>query len=437
MRLQGTMQTNNKGHLVIGGCDVMDLAAAFGTPLYVLDEALLRENCRRYYQAFTGQDAGDGVFYASKAFLVLATARIIDQEGLGLDVVSGGELTTALAVGFPSEKIIYHGNNKSPAEIKFALKCGVGRFVVDNPYELELLQQISAAGGYRPSVLLRLAPGIDPHSHAYISTGQTDSKFGFNIAGGDAMRAVETALKSQNLELKGTHCHIGSQIFELDAFRCTAQVMMDFLRDVREQTGWTAAELDVGGGLGVYYTSGDTPPGIEEYAGVIKDAVAQKCQEYGYPRPRIFVEPGRSIISPPVTTIYTLGSSKEIPGVRKYVAVDGGMTDNLRPALYQAKYEGIIANRTGDEPEEKVAITGRCCESGDMLIWDLAVPRIKSGDLLAVSCTGAYNYSMSSNYNGLPRPAVVMVHDGDADIIVDRETWGDLIRHHRLPERLL
>jgi len=435
MRLQGTMQINNQGHLEIGGCDVVGLADTFGTPLMIIDEDLLRENCRRYYKAFT-QDDGDGVLYASKAFLSTAVARIIHKEGIGLDVVSGGELTIALAAGFPPEKIFFHGNNKSANELRFALSCGVGRIVIDNHYELELLEQISAAEGYRPSVLLRLAPGVDAHSHAYICTGQIDSKFGFNIFGGGALNAVKRALESPHLDLKGLHCHIGSQIFDLGVFRCAALMMMDFLQEVRDHTGWTAPELDLGGGLGVYYTSGDTPPIIEEYAKTIKDAVLQKCREHNFPRPRLFVEPGRSIISPPGTTVYTLGSSKEIPGVRKYVAVDGGMTDNPRPALYQAEYEGIIANKAAAKPVEEVAITGRCCESGDMLIWDLAVPRIEPGDLLAISCTGAYNYSMSSNYNALARPAVVLVKDGKVDIIVKRETWGDLSRLHCIPEHL-
>lgn len=435
MKLHGTMQINNRGHLEIGGCDAVDLVADFGSPLIVIDEELLRENCRRYRQAF--EQGGTSVYYASKAFLATALARIIDDEGLGLDAVSGGELTIALAGGFPPEKILLHGNNKSPAEIKFALNCGIGRFVVDNPYEVALLEDICAIKGCQPSVLLRLAPGIDAHSHSYITTGKTDSKFGFNIDGGGALQAVKSALKSPHLELKGVHCHIGSQIHELDAFRCTAQVMMDFLQEVRNDTGWTAEELDLGGGLGVYYTSEDTPPSIEEYAQAICDAVDQKCQEHNFPRPRLFVEPGRSIISPAGTTIYTLGSSKNIPGVRKYLAVDGGMTDNLRPALYQAGYEGIIANKAKEQPVEEVAVTGRCCESGDMLIWDLAVPSVEPGDLLAVSCTGAYTYSMSSNYNALPRPAVVLVSDGRAEVIVNRENWGDLVRLHRIPDHLL
>ncbi|MFY9273135.1 MAG: diaminopimelate decarboxylase, partial [Thermacetogeniaceae bacterium] len=289
----------------------------------------------------------------------------------------------------------------------------------------------------RVSVLLRLAPGVDAHSHSYITTGKNDSKFGFNIAGGDALKAVKSVLDTPHLELKGVHCHIGSQIHELGAFRCAAQVMMDFLQEARKDTGWIAEELDMGGGLGVYYSSEDTPPSVEEYARALQEAVEQKCQEHNYPRPCLFVEPGRSIISPAGTTLYTLGSSKEIPGIRKYVAVDGGMVDNLRPALYQAKYEGMIANKAGEQAVEKVAVTGRCCESGDMLIWDLAVPRIEPGDLLAVSCTGAYTYSMSSNYNALPRPAIVLVADGRAEVIVERESWGDLVRLHRIPDHLL
>ncbi|MDK2880724.1 MAG: diaminopimelate decarboxylase [Clostridia bacterium] len=437
MRLQGTMKINDKGHLEIGGCDVVDLAASLGTPLYILDEALLRQNCRRYYQAFTGQNENDLVLYASKAFLVLAMARIIQDEGLGLDVVSGGELAIALTAGFPAEKIFLHGNNKSAAEIRYALRCGVGRIVVDNYHELELVERICGEMALKAAILLRIAPGIEAHSHSYISTGQVDSKFGFTMENGDALRAVKKALASPHFELKGVHCHIGSQILDLEAFRLAGRVMMDFLAEARQRTGWTAEELDLGGGLGVYYSEGDDPPTIEEYARAVKESVADKCREHAFPRPRIIVEPGRSIVSPAGTTLYTIGSMKDIPGIRKYVAVDGGMTDNPRPALYQAKYEGLIANKAAEEAAEVVSITGRCCESGDMLIWDLPVPRVEAGDLLAIFSTGAYNYSMSSNYNALLRPAVVLVLDGKADVIVERETWGDLIRNHRLPERLL
>jgi diaminopimelate decarboxylase len=429
------MKINSKGHLEIGGCDVVDLAQEFGTPLYIVDEALIRENCRKYYQAFTGKAESDLVIYAGKAFLVMAMCRIIEEEGLGLDVVSGGELHIALQAGFPPEKIFFHGNNKSPAELRFALEKGVGRIVVDNFHELEVLQKIAEDGGHHPSILLRVAPGIEAHSHEYIRTGQIDSKFGFTLANGDALRAVEIALASDNLNLTGLHCHIGSQILELAAFGHTARVMMEFLQELREKTGWVAAELDLGGGLGIYYVEGDDPPSVDEYAKVIRENVEKAAAEFGYPRPRIIVEPGRSIVGPAGTTIYTIGSIKDIPGVRKYVAVDGGMTDNPRPALYKARYEGVVANKADQPIREVVSITGRCCESGDMLIWDLPVPYVEPGDILAISCTGAYTYSMSSNYNWLPRPAVVLVYNGQAELIVARETYEDLVDKQLLPER--
>lgn len=435
VRLQGTMKISDKGHLEIGGCDVVELASVYGTPLYIIDEDLVRENCRKYVKAFAAE--GDIVIYAAKAFLTTAFCRIIAEEGLGLDVVSGGELSIALKAGFSPEKIFFHGNNKSPSELRFALESGVGRIVVDNFYELEVLEKLAGNGGYCPSVLLRVAPGIDAHTNDYIKTGQVDSKFGFTLSNGDALRAVKKALNSPNLNLKGLHCHIGSQIFELDAFRHAARIMVDFLQEIRMETNWEAPELDLGGGLGVYYTEGDNPPEIDEYARAVQQSVEESCQKWNYPRPKIIVEPGRSIISPAGTTIYTIGASKVIPGIRKYVAVDGGMTDNPRPALYQAKYEGIIANKANDPKKEVVSVTGRCCESGDMLIWDLSVPEIEPGDLLAVFCTGAYNYSMSSNYNGLPRPAVVLVQNGHADLIVERETYEDLSKHHLIPERFL
>jgi diaminopimelate decarboxylase len=380
------------------------------------------------------------VFYASKALLNKAICRIIQEEGLGLDVVSGGELFIALQAGFPPDRIYLHGNNKSPEELEFALDSGVGRVVVDNYFELETLDRLAgrvpSGRGCRAAVLLRIAPGIEAHSHEYIRTGQTDSKFGFTLANGDAARAVRTALDARHLDLRGLHCHIGSQILELDAFRHTTAVMVDFLQSLRSTLGWTAEELDLGGGLGVYYTEGDDPPAIASYAAAVRESVEESCRRHDYPRPRVAVEPGRSVISPPGTTIYTIGAIKDIPGIRKYVAVDGGMNDNPRPALYQAKYEGLLVNKASLPPQEVVAVTGRCCETGDMLIWDLHVPAVESGDLLAISCTGAYTYSMSSNYNGLPRPAMALVGNGRADLIVERESYDDLVRHHLVPERL-
>ena len=380
------------------------------------------------------------MFYASKALLNKAICRIIQEEGLGLDVVSGGELFIALQAGFPPDRIYLHGNNKSPEELEFALDSGVGRVVVDNYFELETLDRLAgrvpSGRDCRAAVLLRIAPGIEAHSHEYIRTGQTDSKFGFTLAKGYAPVAVRTALDARHLDLRGLHCHIGSQILELDAFRHTTAVMVDFLQSLRSTLGWTAEELDLGGGLGVYYTEGDDPPAIASYAAAVRESVEESCRRHDYPRPRVAVEPGRSVISPPGTTIYTIGAIKDIPGIRKYVAVDGGMNDNPRPALYQAKYEGLLANKASLPPQEVVAVTGRCCETGDMLIWDLHVPAVESGDLLAISCTGAYTYSMSSNYNGLPRPAMALVGNGRADLIVERESYDDLVRHHLVPERL-
>lgn len=435
MRCQGTTKINPLGHLEIGGCDGVDLASQFGTPLYVLDEELLRQNCRDYYHSFIDKN-NDFVIFASKSFLTKATCRIIQQEGLGLDVVSGGELRLALDCGFPPDKIFLHGNNKSPDELQMALSAGVGRIVIDNFYELETLERLASLGGCHPAILLRIAPGVEAHSHTYISTGQVDSKFGFPL-GVQSRQAIDMALESRNLVLKGLHCHIGSQIFQLDAFQASARVMMSVCEETRCRCRFVASELDLGGGLGVYYAEGDTPPTISEYALAIQDTVEEACRSYNYPRPRIIVEPGRSIISPPGSTLYTIGASKEVLGVRKYVAVDGGMSDNPRPALYQAKYEGIIVNKADCAPVEVVSVTGRCCESGDMLIWDMPVPELAPGDLMAIFCTGAYNYSMSSNYNGLPRPAVVLVNRGKAELIVERENYADLSRHHLLPERLL
>lgn len=437
MKLQGTMKINSTGHLEIGGCDVVDLARDFGTPLYVIDEELLRKNCQEYFRAFTGGERSDLVIYAGKAFLVAAMCRIAAQEGLGLDVVSGGELAIALKAGFPPERIFLHGNNKSHAELLLALRSRVGRIVVDNYNELEILEHLAVQEGIRQAVLLRIAPGIEAHTHSYITTGQTDSKFGFTLDNGDALRAVQRTLEPGRLDLCGLHCHIGSQIFELDAFCQASRTMVDFLQEARRATGWIARDLDLGGGLGVYYCEGDTPPLITDYAQAVRSSADEACRLWDYPRPRLIVEPGRSIINPAGTTIYTIGSIKEIPGIRKYVAVDGGMTDNPRPALYQAQYEGLVANKADEVPQEVVAITGRCCETGDMLIWDLPVPNVKSGDLLAIPGTGAYNYAMSSNYNSLPRPAVVLLQNGQADLIVRRESYDDLMRHHLVPQRLL
>jgi diaminopimelate decarboxylase len=436
MRLHGTQRINEQGHLEIGGCDTEKLAQQFGTPLYIMDEAHIREICRKYYQSFVKGLENAEVIYASKAFSTLAMCRIIAQEGLGLDVVSGGELYTALQADFPAERIYFHGNNKSLEELAMALKAGVGRIVVDNFYEMNLLNQLAQDMNLSVNILLRITPGIEAHTHEYIQTGQIDSKFGFTLSNGTADRALDLALSYSNLVVKGIHAHIGSQIFELDSFSHEVQIMIQYMADIYERTGCLLQELNLGGGFGIYYASGDDPAQIEDYAKTVGNALEAACRNHKFPMPKIIIEPGRSIVGTAGTTLYTIGSIKEIPGIRKYVAVDGGMADNPRPALYQARYEAVLANRAAEETAEEVSITGKCCESGDMLIWDINLPKVQSGDLLAVPCTGAYNYSMSSNYNRLVKPAVVLVEGGQADVILKRENHLDILRNDVIPERL-
>lgn len=435
VKLHGDMQINEKDHLLIGGCDVQELVNRYGTPLYVMDEKMIRRNCSAYYEAFTGTYPNSMVIYAGKAFLTTAMCYLIQEAGLGLDVVSAGELHTAVKAGFPPEKIYFHGNNKTPDELRFALEAQIGRFVVDNLYELALLDTLCSEMNTRADILLRITPGIEAHTHAYIQTGQIDSKFGMVMNNGQAMEGIQKALKMKHLNLLGIHCHIGSQIFELESYQHTAEVMMDFLVKVQKETGRYFAELNLGGGFGIYYVSGDKPANVKTYAALVMETVKRLADQNQYPVPRVIVEPGRSIVGETGTTLYTIGSVKEIPGVRKYVAVDGGMTDNPRPALYQARYEGIIANKVSRPKTEEVSIAGKCCESGDMLIWDLHAPHVEPGDILAVFCTGAYNYSMSSNYNRLLKPAVVFVRDGHSDLVVKRETLDDLVRNDVVPER--
>ncbi|MFZ5627176.1 MAG: diaminopimelate decarboxylase [Bacillota bacterium] len=437
MRLHGTMSINAEGRLTIGGCDTAGLVAEFGTPLYVFDEELIRQNCRAYRAAFMQDERIQGeVIYASKAFMTKAMARIIQEEGLGLDVVSGGELYTALEAGFDPARIYFHGNNKSPAELEMGLAAGIGYFVVDNFSELHLLNGLAGERGVKASILLRITPGVEAHTHEYIQTGQIDSKFGSAISTGQALAIVEEALQLPHIDLKGLHCHIGSQIFELESYRYTVQVMLDFLAELRSRLGFTAEILNLGGGFGIYYAEGDEPASIAAYGQLVRESVLAGCEERELPLPRLVVEPGRSIIGPAGTTLYTVGSVKEIPGVRTYIAVDGGMGDNPRPALYQSRYSALLANKADQPAEIVVSVAGKYCESGDMLIWDLAVPRTEPGDILAVFCTGAYNYSMAMNYNRVPRPAAVLVKDGQADLIIRRESYADLVQNDIIPERL-
>lgn len=434
MKLHGTMKVNTAGHLEIGGCDATELLKEFGSPLYVMDETLIRKNCRNYVGSFRSVYPDSEVIYASKVFSAQAIVRLIQQEDMGLDVVSAGELFTAISVNFPVTRIYFHGNNKSPEELEMALKAGVHRIIADSFYELELLNSIAAKMGKKADILLRLSPGIDAHTHHYIKTGTIDSKFGFCIANGQALEAVLAAEAYPSLELWGVHCHIGSQIFDLNSYAEAARTMMTFVKEITDKTGKPVRELNLGGGMGIYYSAGDSPQDLSQYAKCIADNVKACVAEFGLTLPKIIVEPGRSIVGEAGVTLYTVGAIKDIPGVRKYVAVDGGMTDNPRPALYQAKYEAALANRMNEEPAEKVSIAGKCCESGDMLIWDIELPVARSGDILAVSSTGAYNYSMSSNYNRNLKPAVVFVADGKARVAVRRETFEDLLRNDVLPD---
>lgn len=436
MFLHGTSRINDHGHLEIGGCDTVDLARQFGTPLYIVDEALVRQRAREFTEAFRRTGMRYQVAYASKAFCVMAMCRLAEEEGLSLDVVSDGELYTALQAGFPAERIHFHGNNKTPDEIAMALEASIGCFVVDNFVEMALLNAMAAERGKRVNVLLRITPGVEAHTHEFISTGQQDSKFGFDLGNGTAFRAVEQALAQPNLKLLGVHSHIGSQIFEVEGFRMAVEKVAAFAIDVRAKLEATFSVINLGGGFGIRYVEADKPLPVGEYVQAIASTIASACEAADYPLPEIWIEPGRSMVGDAGTTLYTVGTNKEIPGVRKYIAVDGGMTDNPRPALYDSKYEAVLANRANETPTEVVSVAGKACESGDMLIWDLKLPPSKPGDLLAVFSTGAYNYAMASNYNRIRRPAVVFVSDGQADLVVARESHEDIARNDLIPQRL-
>ena len=435
--LKGTMSVDGAGHLVIGGCDAVELAHRYGTPLYVLDEHLVRQRAQDYREAFGKFVPGSQVLYAGKALLTTALCKIIAEEDLGLDVVSGGELYTALAAVFPSQRIYFHGNNKSHQELSMALDHRIGRIVIDSAWELEALQTLAASRGDIADILIRITPGVEPSTHSYIQTGQFDSKFGLPINAKDTLSTIVQASRMPNLRLRGLHCHIGSQIMGLEYFTKTVKIMVAFLAELRASAGLVLEELDLGGGLGITYLDQDEPPSPGDYAKAIGDAITTSCREHDLAVPRIAVEPGRSIVGEAGVTLYTVGAIKEVSGVRKYVAIDGGMADNPRVAIYGAKYTACLANKAAGEPIELVTIAGKCCESGDILIKDIMLPVVETGDILAVCSTGAYNYSMASNYNRLPRPAMVTVWHGESDIIVQRETYEDLIRLDRVPARLL
>ncbi|HET7629208.1 MAG TPA: diaminopimelate decarboxylase [Bacillales bacterium] len=428
MVLTGTSAIQPNGHLHIGGVDAVSLAKEYGTPLYVYDVAHMREQARAFKQAFEQRGVDGQVAYASKAFSCLAMVQIMNEEGLNLDVVSGGELYTALQAGFPAENIHFHGNNKSYAEIEMAVNAGVGCFIADNFYELSLLKRAAAKTGRTLPVLLRTTPGIKAQTHDYIATGQEDSKFGFDLESGQLFDALSDVLANDAFDCLGLHCHIGSQIFDTGRFRAAIEKMYAELERRFDELRFVPKVLNLGGGFGIRYVSGDTPKPAEHFVESMIDTVVSESERLGFSVPEIWIEPGRAIAGSAGTTLYTVGSQKDIPNIRKYIAVDGGMADNLRPALYQAQYEGILANRGLDPKKETVSVAGKCCETGDMLIWDLRLPEVKPDDLLAVFCTGAYGYAMANNYNRLPRPAVVFVEDGDAQVVVKRETYEDLVK---------
>jgi diaminopimelate decarboxylase len=422
---------NAAGHLEIGGCDVVDLAHEHGTPLFIYDEQTLRDQCRAYHTAFGALTDLYEIVYASKAFSCRAMAELVAQEDMSLDVATGGELAAALAAAFPPEHIYFHGNNKSVAEIEAGLDAGIGHFVVDSFEEIERLEAAAAARGRSQDVLVRVTPGVRPNTHDFIQTGQQDSKFGFGLADGLAHEAVRRLKDAAHLELVGVHAHIGSQIFELDSYRREVEVLFVAIDEWRRDFGFACRIFNIGGGLGIRYTEADQPSSIAEFAGIAVEAVRAGAEKHGMPMPRLFVEPGRSIAGKAAVTAYTVGTVKVIPGVRTYVAVDGGMSDNLRPMLYDSKYEAMLASKAEAEATDVVTVAGKHCESGDVLVRDVYVAPPEPGDILVTPGTGAYGYAMANNYNAQPRPAVVMVGDGRARVIIERETWDDVLRLQR------
>jgi diaminopimelate decarboxylase len=423
-----TTEINAQGQLIIGGCNTLELAEQYGTPVYVFDEATLRHRCRSYVKEFGKLHPATQVLYASKAYINPSLARIFQEEGLGLDVVSGGELAVARAAGFPLERVYFHGNNKTPEELTEAVQYNIGRVVVDSFHELGLLNQIAADAGKTQDILIRVSPGIDPHTHVYTTTGIIDSKFGFSIQTGHAAEAVRQALAASNLKLRGLHFHLGSPIFELEPYRAATELVIRFAAGLREE-GLELQKFSPGGGFAIAYTRHQQPPGVAEYAETIVSALKSACDEAGMALPELLIEPGRSIIGPAGVALYRIGAIKDIPGVRKYVSVDGGMGDNIRPALYQATYEVISAGKADREPVEKVTIAGKYCESGDVLASDIMIPEAEPGDIIAIPASGAYCPSMASNYNLNPRPPMVLVKDGQSRLIRRRETYQDMMLH--------
>lgn len=435
MFVSDALKVNDRNHLEIGGCDCVDLVEQYGTPLYVMDEELIRNNCKVYKNAMDRHYNGNGlVLYASKAFCTMAMCKIAEQEGLGLDVVSGGELYTAIKAGFPMDRVYFHGNNKTIDEIELAIDNNIRRIVVDNREELENINRIAKEKGKIARISFRIKPGIDAHTHDFVRTGQIDSKFGVALENGEALEIIQIASKLDSVKVAGVHCHIGSQIFDLAPFELAASIMLNFLSEVKDKVGIEIEELNLGGGYGIKYIPSHDPIKYDHYIESVSKVVKNICEDKRMKLPFIVMEPGRSIAASAGITLYTVGAVKHIKNVRTYVSVDGGMGDNPRYALYQSPYHAVLANKPCEKGVQEVTIAGKCCESGDILIKDIMMPETKSGDIIAVMATGAYNYSMSSNYNRIPRPPVVLVKNGKSRVIVKGEDYQDITRNDVLPD---
>lgn len=440
MNQRETLKINAKGHLELGGADCVALAERFGTPLYLFDEAYIRKMMRIYRDTLAKKYNGRGlVLYASKAFSCQAIYRIADEENIGIDVVSGGELYTAMQAGFPTEKIYMHGNNKLDYELGEALDAGIGCIVADAYSEIDKIDAEAKKRGIKQRILLRVNPGVEAHTHAFVQTATTDSKFGFSIQDGTAENVTKYALEKENVKLEGYHCHIGSQIFEKQSFVIAVEKCMDFAAKMKDKLSFELETLNLGGGYGIWYTDEDrkiSAEGYAEYLEALIDAVKAKASEHEMQLPFLLIEPGRSIVGEAGVTLYKVGAIKDIPGVKKYIAIDGGMFDNPRYALYQSKYTPLLANRAAEEPTEIVTIAGKCCESGDLIAVNVALPKAETGDILAVLSTGAYNYSMAMNYNRNLIPPCVLVNEGQAEYIVKPQSYADINRNDVIPTRL-
>ncbi len=429
MFIANNLSINSKGNLTFANMDTIELAEKYKTPLYLMDEDKIRKKCRAFKNAVKRYFDSADILYASKAAAFVRMYEIVNEENLCLDVVSGGELYTAIHAGFPTEKIYFHGNNKSIAEIEYAIESGIGYFIVDNLYELEYVDKIASEKNIKQKILLRTTPNIDPHTFEAVSTGKIDSKFGFAIETGQAEEAVRKAISCKNIELSGYHCHIGSQVFENNLFSDSARVMFDFSAQMRSSFGYEPEVMNLGGGFGIRYIEEDIEVDIDGCIREVSCTVNEECSRHNLKMPKILFEPGRSIVGDCGITLYTVGNIKIIPEYKKYVAVDGGMSDNPRYALYQSPYTAVIANKADKEKDFLCTIAGKCCESGDLIQEDIKIQTPEFGDILAVFSTGAYNYSMASNYNKIPRPPIVMVSGGKDYVAVKRETYEDLIKN--------